>query len=133
MAISYPITMDGTTYPNIHVVSLKRSFQVLDGENAGRVMTGDMERDIVGTYYNYAMEIDADDASPAEYDSFYEEISAPVDYHVLIVPYAQTTLTFNAYVTNGTDDLEYMMDAQNRWGSLSFNFIAMSPQRRPTE
>ena len=130
--ISMPITLDGVTYPHIHFTSIKRSFSVLDGENAGRVMTGEMERDIIGTYYNYAVEADADDATPQEYDEFFDAISAPVDAHLLVVPYAQTTLTFRAYVTQGSDKLEYMMDDQNRWGGLSFNFIAMSPERTPT-
>lgn len=130
--ISYPLTIDGRTFPNIRVMSIKRSFSVLDGENAGRVMTGAMERDIIGTFYNYGVEIDADGASLAEYDTFYDIISAPVDSHVLIVPYAQTTLSFDAYVTNGEDTLEIMGDNFNRWGGLSFNFIAMSPQRYPT-
>ena len=130
--ISYPITIDGRTFPNIRVMSIKRSFSVLDGENAGRVMTGAMERDIIGTFYNYSVEIDADQASLAEYDTFYDLISAPVDSHALTVPYAQTTLSFDAYVTNGEDTLEIMGDSFNRWGSLSFNFIAMSPQRYPT-
>ena len=132
MAISNPIQMDGVTYPHIHFVSITRSFQVLDGENAGRVMTGEMERDIIGTYYNYAVEIDADDATPQEYDDFFDAISAPVDAHEIIVPYAQATLTFLAYVTNGQDNLDMMMDAQTRWNGLSLNFIAMAPQRRPT-
>ena len=132
MAISMPITLDGTTYPHIHFMSIKRTFQVLDGENAGRVIDGAMDRDVIGTYYNYSVEVDSDDAAPEEYDAFYEQIFAPVDSHEIIVPYAQTTLTFRAYASNGQDDLEAMMDAQNRWGGLSFNFIAMSPQRRPT-
>ena len=34
------LSLDGKAYPNLHVVSLKRSFSVLDGDNAGRVMTG---------------------------------------------------------------------------------------------
>ena len=132
MAISAPIKLDNVLYPHIHILSIKRNFQVLDGENAGRVMTGTMERDIIGTYYNYSVEIDADDATPAEYDNFYEAITAPVDSHTIIVPYAQTTLTFQAYVAQGSDELDFMMSSQNRWGNLSFNFIAMSPQRTPT-
>lgn len=129
--ITVPITLDGTEYPNIHVVTLTRSFQALDGENAGRLMTGDMERDLIGTYYNYSCEIDADDASPEEYDAFYEAISAPVDSHALTVPYGQHMYTFRAYVTNGEDTLLGMFPTFNRWGGLSFNFIAMSPARRP--
>lgn len=132
MALSMPITLDGVTYPHIHFSSIKRSFSVLDGDNAGRVMTGEMERDVIGTYYNYAVEVDADDRYPAEYDAFYEIISAPTDSHEIIVPYAQTTLIFRAYVAQGQDALDFMMGKQNRWGGLSFNFIAMAPQRTPT-
>lgn len=130
--ISYPITLDGVTYRTLHVMKLTRSFSVLDGENVGRVLTGDMVRDVIGTFYNYSVEIDADAASRADYDAFYEEISAPVDSHELVVPYAQTTLIFQAYVTQGEDELEVMEPYANRWGRLSFDFIAMSPQRRPT-
>lgn len=130
--ISYPITLDGVTYRTLHVMSLQRSFSVTDGENAGRVQTGDMVRDIIGTFYNYSCEIRADAGSRADYDAFFEAISAPVDSHELTVPYAQTTLTFQAYVTTGQDNLELMEPTANRWVGLSFNFIAMAPQRRPT-
>lgn len=125
-----PLIIDGTQYRNIHIVSLKRSFSVLDGENAGRVMTGEMDRDIIGTYYNYAAEVDADNATPEEYDSFYDVISAPLDCHTIVVPYAQGTLEFDAYITNGEDELLAAFDDITNWGGLSFNFIAMSPQRR---
>lgn len=125
------ITLDGVQYPHIHIVSIKRSFSVLDGENAGRVMTGRMERDIIGTYYNYSAEVDSDEASKEEYDRFYEAISAPVDSHLIVVPYGQTTLTFDAYVSNGEDELLSSYDDDNTWGGLTFNFIAMEPQRTP--
>lgn len=127
--ISYPITMDGVTYSTIHVKSIKRNFSVLDGPNATRMQSGAMQRDIIGTYYNYSMEIDADSASRSDYDAFYQTISAPVDSHTIVVPYAQTTITFEAYVTGGADDLLAMEPSANRWGHLSFNFIAMSPMR----
>lgn len=126
-----PLIVDGVSYPHIHVASLKRSFSVLDGENAGRVMTGDMVRDIIGTYYNYSMEIDPDGIDLAEYDAFYEVMSSPVDYHIIEVPYAQGTLVFKAYVANGEDDLLLGHVQYNEWINLSVNFVAMSPQRRP--
>lgn len=131
MAISMPITLDGVTYPNIHVTSIKRSFQVLDGENAGRTLNGAMRRDVIGTFYNYSFTIDPSAARPQEYDSFYDVISAPQADHIIIVPYAQGTRTFRAYVTNGSDNLDDMGPTVNRWGELSFNIIAMEPQRTP--
>lgn len=125
------LSLDGKAYPNLHVVSLKRSFAVLDGDNAGRVMTGAMTRDIIGTYYNYSMEIDPVSSNLAEYDEFYEAISAPVDSHVLTVPYAQTTLTFDAYVANGEDELVSKYGSRNDWQNLAINFVAMKPKRTP--
>ena len=125
------LSLDGKEYPNLHVVSLKRSFAVLDGDNAGRVMTGAMTRDIIGTYYNYSMEIDPVSSDLSEYDEFYESISAPVDSHVLTVPYAQTTITFDAYVANGEDELVSKYGSRNDWQNLAINFVAMKPKRTP--
>ena len=125
------LSLDGKEYSSLHVVSLKRSFAVLDGDNAGRVMTGAMTRDIIGTYYNYRMEIDPVLSYLPEYDEFYEAISAPVDSHVLTVPYAQGTATFDAYVANGEDELVSKNGSRNEWQNLTINFIAMKPKRTP--
>ena len=126
------ITIDGTTYDGIRVLSVKRSFSVTDGDNAGRLaVSGKMVRDIIGTFYNYSVELDPVGTDPAEYDRFYEAISAPVDSHSLTVPYAQGTLTFEAYVANGDDKLLTAYGQKNEWGNLTFNFVAMKPKRTP--
>ena len=126
----YTFTLDGKEYRRLHVVSLKRSFAVLDGENAGRTMDGAMQRDVIGTYYNYSLEIDPEDSDPGEYDELYEVISAPVDSHDVSFPYGRTTLSFRAYVANGDDEL-FDASGENRWNNLTVNFVAMKPQRRP--
>lgn len=116
------------------VTGLKRKFEVVDGENSGRVKSLRMYRDIEGTFYNYTLEIDSERSNKADYDTFYEMVSAPVESHHLTFPYAQRTLTFDAYVTSGEDNLkmEKVKDGrENRWSGLSINFIAMEPQRRP--
>ena len=130
----YYLTVDGREYKDIHIVPpIKRSFQILDGENAGRLATsGKMVRDIIGTFYNYSITINKDKSNVAEYDEFYEAISAPVNSHEIIVPYAQETMTFDAYVTNGTDELTLIDDNGNKWNALQINFIAMNPKRTPT-
>lgn len=110
---------------------IKRSGQILDGQNAGRVLSGNMIRDIIGTYYNYSISIETQQLNVDEYDELYEAVTAPVDYHTLRVPYGQGTLTFRAYITNVDDVLETMADGVNRWGQLTLSFIAMAPQRRP--
>lgn len=124
-------TVDGVAYRSVNVLSLKRSFAVLDGPNAGRVMDGSTRRDIIGTYYNYSMELTSDYSDLTEYDALYEVLSAPVDSHTITVPYGQETLTFEAYVANGDDDLLHTRPTFNKWNNLTVNFVAMSPQRRP--
>ena len=85
-------SVDGVQYPNVNVLSLKRNFAVLDGPNAGRVMNGDAKRDVIGTYYNYSMELDSSYSDLKEYDELYEVISAPEDSHEIVVPYGQGIL-----------------------------------------
>lgn len=125
-------TVDGVEYPNVNVISLERTFAVMDGENAGRTMDGAMRRDIIGTYYNYNMELTSDYSDLTEYDKLYEVLSAPVDSHTIVVPYGQGTLTFSAYVANGNDNLIHKRPTFNKWNNLKINFVAMKPQRRPS-
>ena len=127
-----PFTLDGVSY-NVFVPEdgIKRSGQVLDGDNAKRSQNGHMIRDIIGTYYNYTIDLDTSQTDVEEYDKLYEVLTAPVDYHTLKVPYGQETLTFKAYVTGAEDTLRSMAGGVNLWHGLSINFIAMKPQRTP--
>lgn len=126
-------TIDGVSL-RLWVTSLKRKFEVLDTQNSGRVQSFRMYRDIGGTFYNYTLEIDPDKSNRADYDTFYEIVSSPVESHIMVFPYAQKTLEFEAYVTNGEDNLKIREEGGkqvNKWDGLSLNFIAIEPQRRP--
>ena len=126
------LSIDGIEYSGI-VTALKRSFEVTDGENAGRTLDGVMHRDLIGTYYNYSITINTDLISQEEYNELYDTISAPVDSHQIEVAYGNAILTFKAYITQGSDDLiRQYSESKRYWGNLSFNFIAMEPQRRAT-
>lgn len=110
---------------------IKRSFYIADTDNAGRKIDGTMERDIVGTYYNYTIQFDTQYMSHEEYDMLYLKLSAPVDFHIITVPFGQTTLTFNAYMANGSDILNRITNGKNYWKNLSIDFVAMEPYYRP--
>ena len=123
--------VDGTFY-NVKIPSggIKRNFQVLDDDTAGRVMSGEMHRSIIGTYYNYTIDLDTSHMSRSEYDSMYEVLSAPQAYHTLQVPYGQNNFIFQAYITAGEDVLDTEVAGVRTWKGLSVNFIAVAPQRR---
>lgn len=123
--------VDGVEY-NVKVPEkgITRSFSVLDTDKSGRAQSGDMVRDIIGTYYNYTIQIETEHLDFETYDKLYEVLSAPVEYHMLTVPYGQGTLVFKAYVTSGEDNLGMVYKSGRKWTGLKINFIAMSPQRR---
>lgn len=123
-----PLEIDGHSY-NVAVTGIKRKAAVLDGKNAGRVLSGRMVRDIIGTYYNYDVSFGTSLLSPTDYDALYELLTAPVDYHTIIIPYGQESLTFQAYVANASDTLRRMTENYNHWGDLTITFTAMEPQR----
>lgn len=125
-----PFTIDGVAY-KVHIPNdgLQRNFEVLDGPNAGRIQNASMIRDVLGTFYNYSLRIEPDGITPEEYDKLYDVLSSPVDKHRITVPYGQKTLTFDAYVTSGSDNCNFISDGYQRWTGLSINFIAIKPQR----
>ena len=123
-------TIDGSSY-DVEIVSLKRKFSVLDGDKAVRAADGSMMRNIIGTYYNYSMQINTERLSRAQYDSLYEILSAPADSHTVVFPYGRGTLSQQMYVTGGEDDLR-IDNAGNIWDNLSIEFVAMTPNRKPT-
>ena len=107
---------------------IERSFQILDDDTAGRVLSGAMQRSIIGTYYNYKIDLDTSRMSGAAYDAMYEVLTEPVDYHEIVVPYGQSTLAFDAYITSGSDRLQIIKPSGNKWHGLSLQFIALEPQ-----
>ena len=93
--MSYIYTLDGTGY-NVGVESISRKARIADGQNSDDALSGYHWRDLQGTFYDYKIVISADGMSREEYDSFYEVLTAPVDSHVVVVPYGQTTLSYEA-------------------------------------
>ncbi len=135
-------TIDGVDL-RVMVTGLKRSFAVTDSEHSGRLQNYEMFRDVIGTFYNYTLNVEPDPDYRADYDTFYGIISAPTPFHDVVFPYGQETLAFKAYVTSGDDDYkgekryaiygipDSPVIQTNKYSGLSVQFIAKSPQRRP--
>lgn len=122
--------VDGRNY-KVRVKKLKRSGVVTDGKNAGRLdVSLEMDREILGTFYNYTLEIDADLLSLDEYDELYETLTDPdMPSHIVKMPYGQGYLSFQAYITQVDDELAMMGESFRLWRNASIQFTAMKPQR----
>jgi hypothetical protein len=110
---------------------IERSFSVYDTKNTERLDSGEMFRDVLGTYYNYSVTVDSKNLSAEQYDALYETLSAPTDFHTFEMPYGQTVRVFQGYVTSGKDKYTGRINSQNCWGNLSFNMIAKELARTP--
>lgn len=114
----------------VNVIKLERGFSVTDTKNSGRLLDFAMYREVAGTFYNYTMEVEPYPEYREDYDTFYEIISAPTPSHQMTFPYAQRTMSFQAYITQGKDTMK-RVNNKNLWNGLSVYFVAMEPQRRP--
>lgn len=120
--------LDGVYY-DLWVTELIRGFTVQDSSEAGRTISGEMVRDIIGTFYYYTMTLDATNCAPEDYSKFYNIITAPRDSHVVEFPFNDEILTFNAYISTGEDSLK-IRNGVNYWNELQVQFTAMEPNRR---
>lgn len=125
------ITIDGIDY-NIRIKyeTLRRAFEINEGPNSGTAIDGTMIRDIIGTRYNYQIDIEPDPSDPSDYDAFYDLISSPISSHEVSFPYGQETITFQAAIQSGTDIYRGVIGCQRRWNGLSIVFQALAPQRK---
>lgn len=125
--LTSPFVIDGLTFPHVAIISIKRNFSVLDGSEAGRTASGDMIRDVIGTYYNYTVEFRGKEGYEEEYEQLFELLSKPVDSHMMELPFGNKTIKQKMYCTSGGDDLKrFSLEKTNRFQTLSINFVAMS-------
>lgn len=126
------VTIDGASF-DVGVTRIRRKARIQDGQNAGDAKRGDWIRDVYGTFYDYILTFDTSAGlSREDYDTLYSILTAPVEFHSLVVPYGQSTLSFTAGIT-GAEDNVVLMDDGTVWGNLSITFKAKSPQRLASE
>ena len=125
-------TVDGNSY-DVMVTKLTRSFSILDSEKTGRTADGEMFRDVIGTFYNYKMTIQArsSGAGSGSLEELWELLSSPTVSHVCTFPYGQTTMTQRMYITSGEQAVNRVENGSTHWGSIELSFVAMSPRRLP--
>lgn len=117
----------------VAISAYNRNFNVLDGENAGRVMTGRMVRDIIGTYIGHKVTVFRRGNNYEGLDRFWDYlVKHSVDDSVMLeAADGQTTIAYEAYYTSGSQDIEQVVNGVNYWGQIEINFIPMEAQVSP--
>lgn len=128
------IQMDGRTY-RVRVIhsSIEETATLTEGTNAGDMLSGRHERDLVGTFYGHTLSVEPDPRFPEDYDSFFEDITAPVASHAITMPHGQGTVTYEAMVSDARHVSNGVLAGVRRWSGLSVSFSSIKPVRRPKE
>lgn len=126
------IQMDGKTY-RVRVVrdSMEESAQLSEGPNAGEMISGLRERDLVGTYYGHSMAVEPDPRYPQDYDQLFEDLAAPVPSHSVTMPHGQGTVTYQAMVSSVSRRPSGVLAGVRRWKGLTVAFESIRPVRVP--
>lgn len=124
------IKVDGTFF-DIPMVSLKRNANFLD-KYAERVESGDLERELIGVYYNYTLTVGtSSDFGDTDYDEFWDKMTEPVEFHDISIPTGNGYYTFKGYISSVSDEYEKILKDKAVFKGFTCKFTAKSPARTP--
>ncbi len=116
----------------VAISDIEETFNVLDGSNAGRVMSGRMIRDVIGTYIGHKITF-FNGKSNADFDALWDYLieHSVDDYVNLEAADGQKSISYQAYYTSGTRSLRSAADGVNVWDEIEINFVPMDAQVKP--
>lgn len=130
MKFTRGISVDGQ-YFDIPLVSVKRTADFLD-KYAERTEVGDLEREIIGVYYNFTLTVGSSNAfGETDYAAFWDKMTEPVDFHNISLPVPGGTYDFVAYISSVSDEYEKILEEDVSYKSFTCKFTAKSPARTP--
>ena len=121
--------IDNTEF-DVGVTALSRKFSAQERETARSTTTGTAIRSVIGSFYNYSVQLQTSALHPEQYDALYEILTSPDEFHIFEMPYGQTTYTFIGNITRVSDTLGFIRDGENYWFDLSFEIVPQSAKRR---
>ena len=115
---------------DVGVTALSRKFAAQDRETARSTTTGTAIRSVIGSFYHYTVQLQTSALNPETYDTLYEILTSPDEFHLFEMPYGQETYTFVGYITSVSDTLGFIRNDENYWFDLSFEIVPKSANRR---
>lgn len=117
----------------VAISGLEENFDVLDGENAGRALSGRMIRDIIGTYIGHKLTF-FNGKNYRDFDALWDYLIAHSTDDSVTIEAAdgQTSIAYEAYYTSGSRKLRTAADGVNYWDEIEINFVPMDAKERPS-
>lgn len=121
------ITIDDEEF-DVGIVKITRKAS-LNSESLGVTLDGTKHYEVKGTYYDYEVSFNVKAMNLEEYDTLYELITAPVEYHIVTLPYGQSSITFKAKTSISSDSIVFNYTNARKWGGFTVTFEALELQR----
>ncbi len=92
-----------------------------------------MVLDPLGVFFGHKVTVKRRQGHEAEFDALYDYVSIPRYNGVSVeIVHNQTTLKYDAYISNGTRQLQQITkDDVVKWGELQLNIVPMEAQKLP--
>lgn len=124
------LTIDSVTY-NIPLKPIRRKAELLF-KYAERTEDGILHTQVIGTYFNYDLELGDSVYDLDEYILLWQKLTEPVESHTITIPDEDGVHTFDCYFANINDrEVKATNAGARRFKDLSFSVIATSPARTP--
>ena len=114
--------IDGTTY-DVPIIELQRKGDILD-LTARRRDDGVLERDVIGTYYNFSVKVGFIRDNQVRKD-LWDKLTEPVASHEISIPGQDES--FEGYFGSVKDDVIIITDEGVLTHGLSFNVVCTNP------
>ena len=111
------IVLDNIEYKANWAKDFKRKFEIINGDNSGRLQGNkDMYLEYVGTFFNFeGTLVQQRDCTAEEWDELLAVLANPINDHTVTVPFNQSTMTWEFYISSGEQELKQISDDGNRW------------------
>jgi hypothetical protein len=85
--------------------------------------------DVIGTYMQYTVSVAVPLRLAQKFEELYDLITEPVESHVFVLPYGQTTIQIVGRVGSVSDTYMYMDGKRNYWNGFKFTVISNYPTK----
>ena len=118
---------------DVAISDYDETLNVLDGENANRVLSGRMIRDIKGAFLGHKVTVFRRGDDWQGIDRLWDYLVAhSIDDSVMLeAADGQGTIEYEAYYTTASRKIEKVVNGINYWGSVDINFIPMEATVKP--
>lgn len=120
-------TIDDIAWP--WPCSIEREAEVRPSEISGMMLDKSWFNDVVGTYMQYTVSVAIPLNQRDALTALYEQLTEPVDGHVFVLPYNQTSITVTGRVEIVSDACVRLSNGGKFWRDLTFTITANHPTK----